>query len=72
MTLDQYLKQNGITERQAARELEVIQATIWRWRNKRRMPGPDQVAAIYRWSNGQVAPGDWYDLPSLEGKQCVA
>lgn len=38
MTLDEYMRDAGLTETALAKQVEVSQSTIWRIRNRKRRP----------------------------------
>ncbi len=72
MAFRDYLDDNEISIAAAARGLEKAHATVSNWYHGRRLPRPDEITEIYKWSNGQVRPDDWYDLPDLPAAAPVA
>jgi len=67
MKLHAYCQARKISIARAGRELGIdCRATICRYANGDRVPPPDMVVRIYRWSNGAIKPADWYALPKLK------
>lgn len=65
MNLGDYLTYKKINASKAARELHVSHTAVGHWVSGKRLPRPEQMLFIYRWSRGQVQPNDFYDLPNL-------
>lgn len=60
MQFSEYLKENNITQSQAASELCVAQGIISMWVNGERLPRPENMKKITEWSGGKVQPNDFY------------
>lgn len=52
MTLDSWINKTGPYK--VCKMLKVKTSTVSGWKNKRRMPRPEHMAAIYRLSKGKV------------------
>lgn len=65
MHLSTYLCVNDITQTQLARACGVSVNSANRWVNRQHVPAPEMMIRIYVWTNGQVRPDDFYDLPDL-------
>lgn len=59
MTLDDYLRDKSVKE--FAEKLGVNEATIWRWRHKKRLPSKAMIIKIQEITSDAVRPGDFYD-----------
>lgn len=57
MKLEEYRKLRRLTREQAAKELDVDPATLWRW-EKGRTPRPEHIRRIWAWSMGAVTAAD--------------
>jgi transcriptional regulator with XRE-family HTH domain len=62
MQFSQYLKDKNITQEQAAKELDVAQGMISLWATGERLPRPENMAKIVKWSGGEVQPNDFYEV----------
>ena len=62
MKLGEYINQFMGSKNQAALCLSVSYETIRKWITGERVPCPENMKKIFRWSNGQVAPADFYDV----------
>lgn len=69
MKLKKYVKQTlKISGRRAAKQLGVNTETFRTWMEDICIPGHDAMVDLFIWSNGQVQPNDFYDLPDdVEG-----
>lgn len=65
MHLSTYLCVNEITQTQLAKACGVSVNSANRWVNGQHVPAPEMMVRIYVWTNGQVRPDDFYDLPDL-------
>lgn len=65
MKLAAYLTMNEIKQRMMAEALSLHILTVNRWCTGRSMPTRSDMLRIYRWTNGEVQPNDFYDLPDL-------
>lgn len=65
MKLKTYLSKNGISDEQAAKDLDVSESTIYFWTTEREkykvVPGAKNLAAIQKYSDGQVTPNDFFE-----------
>lgn len=61
MQFSEYLKENNITQEEAARQLGVGQGVCSLWATGKRIPRPDRMAKITEWSGGEVKANDFYD-----------
>ncbi len=69
MKLNEYLKFNKITQLsflQASKELggEFSIHAVSKWCQGQRIPRQDEMYIIYRLTDGQVTPNDFYVLPA--------
>lgn len=64
MTLDDYCRERGVGDVEAAGALGVSPECVRLWRKGRRMPRPAAVAKIEAWSGGAVTAADFYPAPS--------
>lgn len=63
MTLDQYLRENALTEADFAAKVGTTQPTIHRARKPGgSIPSPDLMAAIFEETKGRVRPDDFYGV----------
>lgn len=67
MELKKYLSTNNITQSKFVElldtyNLSVTQGAINKWVNGDRIPRKKEMAVIYKASEGQVAPNDFYKL----------
>ena len=53
-TLDQYMSENGISNKDAAAALNVTDQAIRNWRRFERTPVGSRQKDIIRWSHGEV------------------
>lgn len=58
MRLEDYRKLRGLTGSEAAEELEVDQATYWRWEVGKATPTTANIRKIREWSKGAVTADD--------------
>ena len=59
MRLDDWLAETATSQGKLAREINCTQTTISRYVSGARTPRPDQMAAIYKVTSGQVTPNDF-------------
>jgi transcriptional regulator with XRE-family HTH domain len=59
MTLDQWLRDQGMTEAEFARRIECAQATVNRYRQRQRMPSPEKMRRIWQATEGAVTANDF-------------
>ena len=67
MELKDYLKTNKITQTKfvetlAEKDLIITQGAINKWVNGDRIPRKKEMSIIYKSTNGQVTPNDFYKL----------
>ena len=67
MELKDYLKSNKITqikfvELLAENDLEITQGAINKWVNGDRIPRKKEMSIIFKSTNGEVSPNDFYKL----------
>tara|TARA_Y100000004_G_scaffold28613_1_gene29403 strand:- start:5008 stop:5214 length:207 start_codon:yes stop_codon:yes gene_type:complete len=67
MELKEYLKENKITQigfvdLLAQNDLYITQGAINKWVNGDRIPRKKEMAVIYKSTNGEVTPNDFYKL----------
>lgn len=70
MKLKQYIAQKKLRPVVAAAELGVSYEAFRLWLKGNRIPQPEKMILIYRWSQRAVQPNDFYDLSDpgpLEG-----
>lgn len=72
MRFGSYLHQKAISEKDAATALKRHIETIRNWVRGENLPRKAEVEAIYVWTDGEVGPDDWYDLPPLDAEAVVA
>ena len=60
MQFSEYLKENNISQKQAAEDIGVIQSLVSMWVNGERLPRPENMKKIVEWSKGEVQPNDFY------------
>lgn len=60
MTLNDFIKANGMTHESFGKVVGVTQATINRYVRGERFPSPDMIRKIETATEGQVAVADWY------------
>lgn len=61
MQLLEYIKEKNITQDQAAKELNVPQATVSYWVRGVKIPSFENMKKIVEWSKGEVQPNDFYN-----------
>lgn len=66
MRFGEWVEKTGKSNAEIGRELGRSAMCISHWRRRERVPGKEDVAAIYRYTDGAVTPNDWYDLPELD------
>lgn len=59
MTLDKWLKANGMTQAMFADRIGVPQSTVSRWCNGS-LPKPRHISDIADETKGEVGPASWY------------
>jgi len=59
MRFGEFLRQEGKSVAEAARELNRNHETVRQWAVEGRIPRPDAQRQIFEWSGGVVTPGDW-------------
>lgn len=64
MKLDDYLRQNNLTEQAFADLIGTSQATVNRYRNGR-IPEPEAMERIVKATTGAVQPNDFYQLSPI-------
>jgi len=60
MTLQEFIKFNGLTAEGFGKLVGAKQATINRYVNGKRFPSPEMIRKIEAATGGQVAVADWY------------
>lgn len=65
MKIRSYITEAKIKICEAADALEVSTQCLHQWISGKRVPQPEKMIAIYRWSGGKVQPNDFYELPDL-------
>jgi transcriptional regulator with XRE-family HTH domain len=65
MTLDEYLKQSGLSQAAFGARVGLPQATISRYVSGTRFPDKETVRRIEAATDGAVMPADWYGEPVL-------
>jgi transcriptional regulator with XRE-family HTH domain len=60
MTLEQYIKNNGLTDRAFAELANITPRSVWNYRNGHRMPAVPIMQRITQITNGQVTANDFY------------
>lgn len=68
--LDSWLEQNPEKAKGFHRRINVSKQALSRYRGRGddRIPKPEPMAAIFRETNGEVQPNDFYKLPKLRGR----
>ena len=71
MRLVNVRKTRRLTLEAAGRELGCARETLRRYElpaghPEFRVPPPDMMDRIWRWSDGQVGPADFYELPAID------
>lgn len=66
MRFSDYIAINNIAVSDAANALGVTHQAVYAWMNGRRLPSSGMMAKIFNWSNQQVTPNDFYDLPQVQ------
>jgi len=61
MKIAKLIEERGLTNREAAKQLGVHEALLWRWVRGLVIPRPHNMHKIQAWSGGQVMPADFYD-----------
>jgi predicted site-specific integrase-resolvase len=67
-----WLRHHDLTPAQFADCLGVNRALVHRWVNEGAIPTPDKMRALYRFTHGEVAPNDFYDLPRIRRTRTIA
>jgi transcriptional regulator with XRE-family HTH domain len=70
--LRKWRKAKGLTLEQAADEVGAVRQMWSDWERRRRRPGPTFMIEIFRLTDGQVVPNDFYDLPVLQPRRKAA
>ena len=60
MKLREFIEIKKIARIEAAKELDCTVAALGYWMNGKRIPRPEMIKRIDKWSGGKVAPPDWY------------
>ncbi len=60
MLMTDFLKEADKSDAKAADELGYTPECVRLWRTGKRMPRPDAMARIERWSNGKITAADFY------------
>ena len=63
MTLDDYLRKNGMTTNKAAIALSKDASLLSRYRRRLVTPSPPMIAKIVEWSGGNITPRDLLAQP---------
>jgi transcriptional regulator with XRE-family HTH domain len=63
MTLSEFIKTSGQSEQQFAKLTGMSHSQINRLRRGVSRPSMDSINAIFKASDGQVSPADWFDQP---------
>lgn len=66
MKILDYMKTNRLKQEDFAAQIGVSQGTLSRYINGSRIPTPQVFASIYKKTDGQVSPNDFYDLEPAE------
>lgn len=45
-----------------ATDLKIAYPTLWRYKNGKALPRPDEMRRIYEYTEGAVEPNDFYDF----------
>lgn len=61
MIIKEYRETKGISQVQAAAELEVSIDVYVSWEARKRIPRPENMKKIIAWSGGKVQPNDFYE-----------
>ena len=62
MTLDEFLSSSRLTVAEFADRIGVRSASVHRYRNRERIPRPEQMARIREATGGAVTADDFYPL----------
>lgn len=65
MNLDQYMRQNGWSNRKAAKSLGCNREQVSSWRRGLYRPGRDWWRRLEEWSGGQITE----DVPSAKNRE---
>ena len=66
MNLERYIDLNGLNYSQFADQLGLVDArSIARYARNERIPNRQTMSAIYKLTEGDVEPNDFYKLPRL-------
>jgi hypothetical protein len=71
MRLRDYLKLTNMNEAQLARWVGAPRSTVHKWIHDGVIPRVHHQREIYRRTEGQVSPNDFYDLPKLRSKRAA-
>lgn len=63
MRLSEYVSIENLSIPQVAEQFNVTVEAVRSWIKGIKIPNPENMVAIYEWSNGAVTPNDFYDLP---------
>lgn len=66
-----WLRHHDLTPAQFADCLGVNRTLVHRWVNDGAIPTPDKMRALYRFTHGEVAPNDFYDLPRIRRARAI-
>lgn len=72
MKLAVWRRNQGMTQEQLAAALDCIVTTVARYEAGRRRPDEDTMIKIFRLTDGEVQPNDFYELPDLRSLRRVA
>jgi predicted transcriptional regulator len=62
MKLNTYMQSNNISKTVMASLLDVAEASVYRYLNGQRIPEKPVMRRLFKITNGQVVPNDFYDL----------
>jgi hypothetical protein len=69
MTLQKWTEVHQLNSRNVANLLGVDRSLAYKWLMGETIPSPENMRAIYRKTDGEVEPNDFYDLPRLRLKR---
>jgi len=67
-----FLKANGITYTEAAKQLRTSRVTVGHWAVGYKRPGDVNRARIKVWSRGEIVPDDWREPGEVSEASAVA
>ena len=62
MTFNEYLKEKEISSAKFSKKIDVIEATVLKWRYANVIPRKNDMLKIYKHTDGLVTPNDFYDV----------